>query len=140
MLAKIDLLRHWQEEWDQAETGRFTHSILRQVSRKAWFYDKTEERSFVCTFNRIMSGHSSTRSHLNRFQIVESPLCACLENYETVDHLIWDCPRLATERNNTINRISTIELRTPIRDICAQGRWEAIKKIYEFFKKCGLKI
>jgi hypothetical protein len=140
MLAKSDSLKQWQTDWDTAETGRFAHSIIPKVANKAWFEEHEEERNFVCTFSRIISGHTATHAHLNRFQILESPLCVCLENYETIDHLIWDCSRFETERTRTIFKIHNIEPKTPIRDLCAQGKWEAIKKIYLFFKDCGLKI
>jgi hypothetical protein len=46
-----------------------------------------------------MSGHSSFRSHLDRFRIVEDPMCVCLKEYETVDHLIWHCERFGSERH-----------------------------------------
>jgi hypothetical protein len=74
-LARPVLLRDWQRKWDLADTGRFAHSILPRLSLRLWFEGQKEERSFVTSVSRIMSGHSSLRSHY-RF------------DYETVDHLI----------------------------------------------------
>jgi hypothetical protein len=83
-----------------------------------------------------MSRHTATHSHLNRFQIIESPLCIRLENYETVDHLIWDCPRFVLKRTRIISQIPNIEQRTPIRDCCAKESWRRLKKcILTFFLK-----
>jgi hypothetical protein len=45
-----------------------------KVANRAWFEGHNEEPNFVRTINRIMSGHTATHSHLNRFQITESPL------------------------------------------------------------------
>jgi hypothetical protein len=56
-----------------------------------------EGRSFVTSVSRIMSEHNSVRSHLDRFGIVEDPMCVCLKDYETVDHLIWYCERFGLE-------------------------------------------
>jgi zinc-binding in reverse transcriptase len=93
MLAKQDIMKHWQADWDVGETDRFAHSIISKVSNKAWFEGQRQERKFICNISRIISDHTATHSHLNRFQITDSPLCVCCEYYETVDHLIWDCPR-----------------------------------------------
>jgi hypothetical protein len=66
MLAKSDLLRQGQADWDPAETGRFAHFISRKVSTRVWFEGHNEERNFVRTISRIMSGHTATHLHLTR--------------------------------------------------------------------------
>jgi hypothetical protein len=63
------------------EEMEFAHSILPRVSLRPWFKGQKEERSFVTSVSRIMSGHSSVRSHLDRFGIVEGPMCVCLQDY-----------------------------------------------------------
>jgi hypothetical protein len=79
----------WQHGW---RTG-FDHSIQPVVSVKPCLEGHTEERSFLTTISRIMSGHCSIRAHLERFRIVRDPICVCMINYETVDHIIWECSR-----------------------------------------------
>jgi hypothetical protein len=93
-LARSVLLREWQGKWDAADTGRFAHSILPKVSLRPWFDGQAEDRKFVSTVSRIMSGHCTARSggsHLSRFRIVEGAIRICLKDYETVDHLLWYC-------------------------------------------------
>jgi hypothetical protein len=51
------LLREWQGKWDAAYTGRFAHSILPKVSLRPCFEGQREDRKFVSTGWRIMSGH-----------------------------------------------------------------------------------
>jgi hypothetical protein len=68
-LARPVLLGEWQKRWDLTDTGRFAHSILPSVSLRPWFEGQKEERSFVTFVSRIMSDHSSVRSHLDRFGI-----------------------------------------------------------------------
>jgi hypothetical protein len=56
-----------------------------KIGTKPWFADIQEEREFISTISRIMTGHSSVRSHLNRFNIVDNPICVCEEKL----HLIF---------------------------------------------------
>jgi hypothetical protein len=65
----------------------------------------------------IMSGHSSVRSHLDRFRIVEDPMCVCLKDYETVDHLIWHSERFGSELD--------VLHGTPVQDLCGLRKWSA---------------
>jgi hypothetical protein len=55
--ARSVLLREWQGKCDAADTGRFAHSILPRVFRRPWFEGLREDRKFVSTVSRIMSGH-----------------------------------------------------------------------------------
>jgi hypothetical protein len=84
-LARSVLLSEWQGKWDAADTGRFAHSILRKVSLRPWFIEgRREDRKFVSTVSRIMSGHCTARSHLSRLRIVKGAMCVCLKDYETI--------------------------------------------------------
>jgi hypothetical protein len=58
--------------------------------------------SFVTTISRVISGHCSIRAHLERFRIVGDPICVCMimMNYETVDHIIWECGRFESTLND----------------------------------------
>jgi hypothetical protein len=76
-LARPVLLRKWQRKWDLADTGRFAHYILPKVSLRPWFKGQKKERSFVTSVSRIITGHSSARSHLDGFRIVEDLICVC---------------------------------------------------------------
>jgi hypothetical protein len=119
-LARPILLREWQRRWDLADHGRFAHSILPRVLLRPWFEGQKEERSFVTSVSRIISRHSSVRSHLDRFGIVEGPMCVCLQDYGTVDHLIWHCQRFGSERHRLIDALSELDVLhgTPVRDLC----------------------
>jgi hypothetical protein len=94
ILARQAMVKQWQHVWRTGDTGRFAHSIWPLVSVKPWFDGQAEERSFVITTSRVMSGHCSIRAHLERFRIVGDPICVCIMNYETVDHI---CHRFLRE-------------------------------------------
>jgi hypothetical protein len=102
-----------------ANTDQFAHSILPKVSLHPWFAGQKVDRSFVTSVSRIMSGHSSARSHLDRFRIVEDPMCVCLNAYEPVNHLIWHCERFGSEIHRRIDALSELDVLhgTPVRDL-----------------------
>jgi hypothetical protein len=65
--AKPVLLKEWQRKWDLTDTGQFDQSILPRVSLRPWFEGPKEKRNFVTSVSIVMSGHSSVRSHFDRF-------------------------------------------------------------------------
>jgi hypothetical protein len=97
ILARQGMVKQWQHVWRTGDTGQFPHSIRPVVSVKPWFDGQEEERRFVTTISRVMSGHCSIRAHLERYRIVGDPMGVCLMNYETVDHIIWECSRFEVE-------------------------------------------
>jgi hypothetical protein len=96
----------------------------------------------VTTISRVMSDHCSIRAHLERFRIVGDPICVCMMNYETVDHIIWECSRFEDERRQLLLGLAAVNIkeRTPIRDLCALQKWAALKICHRFLRECGLKI
>ena len=58
-----------------------------------WFSKYNLDRKRIIMINRIkISNHVRTKDHLFKKNIVESNLCECLQ-VESLDHLIWYCPR-----------------------------------------------
>jgi hypothetical protein len=125
-----------------AHTGKFAHSILTKVSLRPWFDGQREDRKFVSTVSRIMSGHCTAQSHLSRFRIVEGVKCICLKDYETVDHLIWHCKRFETERRRLTDTLTAldVQLGTPVRDLCALKKWRAMKCCLNFLGSLEIRI
>jgi hypothetical protein len=83
------MLNEWQKSCKVAETGKFSHFIFPRVSLRPWFEEWRTERKLITTVLRIISGHCGVRAHLKRFSIVDGSMCVCLEDHETVDHIIW---------------------------------------------------
>jgi hypothetical protein len=142
---KQRMLDEWQKSWEVAKTGRFSHSIFLMVSLRPWFVEWRVERKLITTVSRIISGHYGGRAHLKRFSIVDGTmcvLCVCLEDYGTVDHIIWKCSRFSSQRACLIRRLllSGVYEETPVRDLCAQLNWKALKECFKFFVACGVKM
>jgi hypothetical protein len=129
------MLDEWQKNWDVAETGRFSHSIFPRDSLRPWFEEWRTERKLITTVSRIISGHCGVRAHPIRFSIVDGSMCVCLEDHETVYHIIWKSSRFSAQRACLTQRLllSGVYEETSIRDLCAQLNWKALKECFMFF-------
>jgi hypothetical protein len=141
-IAKQRMLDEWQKSWEVAETGRFSYSIFPRVSLRPWFEEWRVERKLITIVSRIISRHCKVRAYLKRFSIVDGSMCVSLEDHETVDHIIWKCSRFSSQRACLIQRLllSCVYEETPIRDLCAQLNWKALKECFMFFVDCGVKL
>jgi hypothetical protein len=122
-------MRACQAKWHSADTGRFADSIFPDVTLRPWFEGQKEERRFVCTVSRVLSGYcSAVRLHLGRFRIVEDLTCMCAADYERVDHLVWQCERFRLKRHCLIDALAAlnVSIGIPIRDLCALKKWCAV--------------
>jgi hypothetical protein len=54
----------------------------------------------------MVTGHGNVRSYLNRFKIIETPVCPCNTTDRTIDHLLFECELLNRERGNLISTVS----------------------------------
>jgi len=54
----------------------------------------------------MTTAHGKTRSYLNRFKIIETPESPCANGSQTVDHLLYQCNKLMSEREVLIGYIS----------------------------------
>jgi hypothetical protein len=53
----------------------------------------------------MLTGHGKTRAYLQRFKILENATCACEQGDQTIDHLLYHCTVLETQRQNMKNAI-----------------------------------
>jgi hypothetical protein len=90
-MSRVRLLEGWQSGWDGSDMGRYAYSIWPVVSFMPWLRRFDGDRVIISMINRMMTNHPCLRSHLGRIGIVESPMCVCSRDYETVDHVLWGC-------------------------------------------------
>ena len=141
--VKSKLLEEWQKQWDNSETGRYTYSLFPCVSSKPWFKKVQLPKTVIKTISRIILNHYALNSHLERFEIVDSPLCECNCNYQTVDHIIWECNIRVGGREAFIHHIEALGLPTgDVRLLVSQNilAVEAAIRIHTFFKRHKLSI
>jgi hypothetical protein len=62
-VTKQRMLDEWQKNWEVAETGRLSHSII------------PRERKLITTVSRIFLENCEVKVHLKRFNIVDGSMC-----------------------------------------------------------------
>jgi hypothetical protein len=113
--------------------GRYAFSIWSVVSSKLWLRCFDGDQVIISIINRMMANHSCLRSHWVRIGIVESPMCVCSRDYETVDHVLWGCERFDAERLQLWMdlKLTGIEWGTPIRDILGGRDCRSLRALRE---------
>ena len=89
----------------------------------------TLERRKQVTLFRLRTQHIPLNFHLNRIQPEREPLCSlCPHPYETVPHILFDCPAL----NNLLSRPTFLPTTPNIRNTLYRET-EQQEKTYRFF-------
>lgn len=115
----------WQKTWDEGETGRLLHSILRdtgvkigQISREAV---------------QLLTGHGQMAAYYDRFRLREGDAtCECGTEAETAEHILLRCSEQdrAAARTALITELDGMGIGWPMSiDRNSDKRvWEAINK------------
>ena len=83
----------WQKEWEECTKAGITKE----------FFPKVHERQKLKTditpiLTAIVTGHGKTRAYFHRFKILEHANCPCGNGDQTVEHLLYRCSILHTQR------------------------------------------
>lgn len=116
MVARLE---KWQQCWNESDKGRLCYSILTNVKMSAWFKETNWNRQEIVFWNRVIANHTRSKDSLNRNGILNTAICECGQNYQTVNHLIFECS--LTEARSMKNYLCEIGFHPPwnIRDIVA---------------------
>jgi len=87
-------LDSWQARWDGSDKGRWTHRILPDVKKRL---EMGMELDHYTT--QFLTGHGDFNAKLASMGLVGNGRCRCLEEGETVDHVLFRCRMLTDERN-----------------------------------------
>ena len=87
----------WQQQWDDSNKGRVTKEYFPEIKERLKKKIKLSPK-----FTAMVTAHGKTKAYLHRFKIIQSPECVCANGVQTVDHLIFDCPKLDKERGKLI--------------------------------------
>ena len=103
--------RAHQRKWMNPVYPRFcrqTCMFLRESKNNVWKHIQNKNRTYAMYTCQVLTGHANTNKHLFRMKLADTPECQqCGFHVETVEHLIWSCPRFNRLRidlfgNNTI--------------------------------------
>ncbi|CAB0033753.1 unnamed protein product [Trichogramma brassicae] len=90
-----ETLRRWQDRWDRAPKGRWTHRLIPKITE--WVERGHGEVGYYLT--QLLSGHGYFKSHSQRYDNTLSALCpACPSTIENAEHVFFRCPRFQEER------------------------------------------
>lgn len=123
--AKEESMRRWQVEWEASEKGRWTHQLIPNIA--AWTNRKHGEVNFDLT--QFLSGHGCFRKYLHRFGHARSPFCPnCEDIEETAEHVIFSCPRFASERAEMLVQTGqNTNVENVVLKMCAdENTWNAV--------------
>ncbi|CAB0032533.1 unnamed protein product [Trichogramma brassicae] len=90
-----ETLNRWQDQWDRAPKGRWTHRLIPNITK--WVERGHGEVDYHLT--QLLSGHGYFKCHSQRYDNTLSALCsACPITVEDAEHVFFRCPRFHEER------------------------------------------
>lgn len=92
---KEEGLIQWEADWANTTKGAVCKKFFPSVRQRMKLRITMSPQ-----LTAIITGHGITRSYLHRFRITDDPTCSCQEDSQTVDHLIYTCPKLERNRHN----------------------------------------
>jgi hypothetical protein len=85
----------WQKQWDDSNKGWVTKEYFPEVKERL-----KKKINLSPNFTVMVTAHGKTKAYLHRFKIIQSSECFCVNGDQTVDHLIFNCPKLDKESEN----------------------------------------
>jgi len=95
LISKIEeeIKQKWQKEWKECPKAGITKEFFPNV------HDRQKLKiSITPLLTAMVTGHGKTRAYLHRFKILEHANCPCSNGNQTIDHLIYQCSILHTQR------------------------------------------
>jgi len=115
-MIKEGSINCWQRQWNLIQVSRQLHIIQPNVVASA--YKSRTDRETEKKMFRLRADVTKLRSQLWRMKIpgVVSPLCECEDDTETVSHVLCDCSKYTSLRDNMIDTIELgfVQTCTPI--------------------------
>jgi hypothetical protein len=97
-------LRVWQKQWSNMGKGAVTKAFFSSVRNRL-----QQKIALFPEFTTMVTGHGKLRTYRHRLGLTNNPMCPCKEEEEqqqqTIDHLIFQCNKLRTQRNEMIKQI-----------------------------------
>lgn len=85
--AQERLLEKWQQRWDESLKGRWTHTCFPTIKNRM-----SLPIALGHEITQFLSGHGNFNAKLAKLGLRPSPRCACGQDDEDVQHVIFDCP------------------------------------------------
>ncbi|KAF0710638.1 Reverse transcriptase domain-containing protein, partial [Aphis craccivora] len=128
--AREQLLVSWQEQWNTARNGRWTHRLIRDVA--AWYRRKHGEVSYH--LSQVLTGHGCFGNYLNKFCNLESDACAQYgEAPDSPEHVVFKCDAWDRWRHEACVYLEVTELtveKAIETMLGSRASWERISQLF----------
>jgi hypothetical protein len=87
------VMQKWQTDWDKCTKAAIRKEFFPNVRNRL-----NMKISIDPNFPAMDTGHGRTRAYRHRFRLIDNATCSCNKVDQTVDHLIYRCTLLDTNR------------------------------------------
>ena len=102
MDIKLLCHRKWQEEWDGEKACRQTKLFFPRVGEKITKLTSVHSKRNLNLLVQAGTGHALVAHHLGQWQEMQDQCKMCLEDYETTEHLFFECPAMQSARRDAL--------------------------------------
>lgn len=114
---------HWRKNWKcsviLSNKGKFLSNLQKNIPNNSWITMKS--RRIETAIARLRIGHVGVNSHLHRFEMRDSPLCAHCVIPETVEHFIMRCPKYSRARQPLKQLCTNLGIQFTLENVLAFG-------------------
>ncbi|XP_067139564.1 uncharacterized protein [Centruroides vittatus] len=122
-----DILHRWQNNWTQKHNN-ITFKFVPDVKN---FHDTYEWVKPSSPLTQFLTGHGKFSNYLQRFRNKRNALCAICNLQDNIDHYIFECISLETERLNLKITVNSYNIDWP----CDHDVFIKNKEIFNAFYK-----
>lgn len=110
--------------------------------RKPWFRGIGLDRKRITICNRIKSGHTRSKAHLLRMNILSEDNCTHCdsESSETLEHWFWYCPKFFKYRRSLLRDLQALGFKQEgdITEMFNSGKTSLILRLASFLVQCKI--
>ncbi|XP_049904182.1 uncharacterized protein LOC126392679 [Epinephelus moara] len=135
-IVKSEMKKKWQKQWDRESRGRHFYNIQRNVGEMRECHRSSKEEDII---SRMRFGHTGLNSTLFIIQKHETGNCEHCESGETVEHILFQCPKYQTQRNTLKAAFKRNKIPFNVADILRRNSGDVVfGEIFRFLEATGL--
>jgi ribonuclease HI len=100
--AEEEARQKWQREWTTSHKAAVTRQYFPTVQDRLRSKIKLTPK-----MTAALTGHGMTKAYLQRFHLSEEATCSCGNEYQSMDHLLFNCANTSAQREVLIQQIGT---------------------------------
>ena len=85
-------MEKWQQEWTTSCRAATTRQYFPMVKERI-----ASKLRLTPKMTAVLTGQGMIKAHLHCFHLAEDAKCYCSNEYQTMDHLLFQCPKLNTQ-------------------------------------------